>query len=128
MKILNKSPPNSTLIDHRSTFSHSLTSQSLPMAIPLKKFAEQCEEVAFAKGKITPLSAPIISLHDISREWRNLCNATSFKSENLPDFSEKEEGAAEVIIAALTYLQRIGCKDIEKLLRDTLERHRRQTL
>lgn len=98
------------------------------MAIPLKKFAVQCEEVALANGKITPLSSPTVSLYDISREWRELCKATAFKSENLPDWSEKEEGAAEVIIAALTYLQRIGCKDTEKLLRDTLERHRRQTL
>lgn len=98
------------------------------MAIPLKKFAAQCEEVAIAKGKITPLSSPSVSLHDISREWRSLHKATAFKSLNLPDWSEKEEGAAEVIIAALTYLQRIGCKDIEKLLRETLEHHRRQTL
>lgn len=98
------------------------------MAIPLKKFAALCEEVALANGKITPLSSPTVSLHDISREWRELCKATAFKSPNLKEWSEKEEGAAEVIIAALTYLQRIGCKDIEKLLRDTLEQHRRQTL
>ena len=98
------------------------------MAIPLKKFAEQCEEVAIANGKITPLSSPSVSLHDISREWRKLCNATPYKSLNLPNWSEKEEGAAEVIIAALTYLQRIGCKDIEKLLWANLELHRRQTL
>lgn len=98
------------------------------MAIPLKKFAEQCEEVALANGKITPLSSPTVSLHDISREWRALCNATAFKSSGLKEWSEKEEGAAEVIIAALTYLQRIGCKEIEKLLRDTLEHHRQQKL
>ena len=54
--------------------------------------------------------------------------ASTFKSSNLPDWSEKEEGASEVIIAALTYLQRIGCRDIERLLRETLEHHRRQTL
>lgn len=98
------------------------------MALPLKLFATLCEEVAIANGKITPLSSSSVSLYDISREWRALCKATAFKSDNLPDWSEKEEGAAEVIIAALTYLQRIGCKDIETLLRDTLELHRRQTL
>lgn len=98
------------------------------MAIPLKKFAAQCEDVAIAKGKITPSSSSSVSLHDISREWRALHKATAFKSSNLQDWSEKEEGAAEVIIAALTYLQRIGCKDIEKLLQETLEQHRRQTL
>lgn len=98
------------------------------MAIPLKKFAEQCEEVALANGKITPLSSPTVSMYDISRRWRELCKATAFKSDNLPDWNEKEEGAAEVIIAALTYLKRIGCKDIEQLLQATLEQHRRQTL
>lgn len=98
------------------------------MAIPLKKFAEQCEEVALANGKITQLSSPTVSMYDISRKWRALCKATAFKSDNLQDWSEKEEGAAEVIIATLTYLQRIGCKNIEQLLRAALEQHRRQTL
>ncbi len=98
------------------------------MAIPLKKFAVQCEEVAIANGKITPLSSPTTSLYDISRSWRELCGATSFMSADLDGWNEKEEGAADVIIAALTYLQRIGCKDIEKLLRDALEQKRRQAL
>lgn len=98
------------------------------MAIPLKKFAVQCEEVAIANGTITPLSSPTTSLYDISRKWRELCNATTFKSLGLDGWSKKEEGAAEVIIAALTYLQRIGCKDIERLLREALEHQRRQTL
>lgn len=98
------------------------------MAIPLKKFAVQCEKIELAKGKITPLTSPSVSLHNISRKWRALYRATTFKSVSLPNWSEKEEGAAEVIIAALIYLQRIGCKDIESLLRETLEQHRRQTL
>ena len=98
------------------------------MAIPLKKFAVQCEEVAIANGKITPLSSPTTTLYDISRCWRELCDATSFRSVNLEGWNEKEEGTADVIIAALTYLQSIGCKDIEKLLRDALEQKRRQAL
>lgn len=89
------------------------------MAIPLRKFAKRCEEVAIANDNISVLSSTV-SLYDISRQWRELADATSFIS-NAP-WSEKEEGAAEVIIAALTYLQRIGCKDIEKCLKDTLER------
>ena len=98
------------------------------MAIPLKKFAVQCEEVAIANGKITTLSSPTTTLYDISRSWRELCDATSFMSASPDGWNEKEEGAADVIIAALTYLQRIGCKDIEKLLRDALEQKRRQAL
>lgn len=98
------------------------------MAIPLKNFAKQCEDVALASGKITPASSPSVALYDISREWRKLHKATSFKSLNIPGRNEKEECAAEVIIAAMTYLRRIGCNDIENLLRDTLEQHRRQIL
>ncbi len=88
----------------------------------------QCEEVAIAKGEITPLSSPSVSLYDISRKWRDLCDSTAFKSLSFDGWSEKEKGAADVVISALTYLQRIGCKDIEKLLRDALEQQRRQTL
>lgn len=98
------------------------------MAIPLRKFAAQCEEAAIANGKITPTTSPTVNLYDISRFWRELCKATNFNSDTLEGWSEKEEGAGKVIIAAITYLQRIGCKDIEKLLRDTLEQERRQIL
>ena len=96
------------------------------MAITLNKQAIRCEEIALAGGKITPLSSSRTSLYDISREWRVLLDATSFPSENLPKWSEKEEAAAEVLIATLTYLQRIGCTNIEQLLRDAIERHARQ--
>lgn len=98
------------------------------MAIPLKKFAMQCEEVAIACGSITPLSSPTATLYEISRKWRMLCKATMFKSETLKGWTEKEECAAEVIIASLIYLQRIGCSDVEKLVRDTLARHGQQAL
>lgn len=96
------------------------------MAIPLKKFAQQCEKAAIANGRITPASSPAVSLYGISRQWRALCNATDFRDLELRDRSEKEKCAAEVIIAALTYLQRIGCNGMEGLLRDTLELQARQ--
>lgn len=94
------------------------------MALPLKKFAKRCEAVAIANGNITALSSSSVSLYDISRRWRKLADATSFI--NTEPWIEKEEGAAEVIIATLTYLQRIGCTDIERLLKDTLERQSRK--
>lgn len=93
------------------------------MAIKLNQQAIRCEEIALAGGKITPLSSSRTLLYDISREWRKLLDSTSFQSENLTGWSEKEESAAEVLVATLTYLQRIGCKNIEQLLRDAIERH-----
>lgn len=81
-----------------------------------------------ANGKLTPLSSPSVSLLEISRLWRILCRATTYPNHDTQGWSEKEVATADVVIAALTHLQRIGCTDIEKLLRDTLERHRRQAL
>ncbi|MCM1140942.1 MAG: hypothetical protein NC453_20420 [Muribaculum sp.] len=96
------------------------------MAITLNKQAIRCEEIALAGGKITPASSPRTLLYDISRQWRELLDATSFQSGNLPEWSEREVAASEVLVATLTYLQRIGCKNIEQLLKDTIERHARQ--
>ena len=91
------------------------------MAIPLRRFAAQCVQVAIEGGKITETSSSRVSLYEISRKWRELDDATSFSSESVDGWTEKEVAAAEVIIASLTYLERIGCKNVEQLLRDTLE-------
>ena len=97
------------------------------MAITLnKKYAIMCEEAAIASGKITPDSSAQPLLYDISRNWRKLLDATKFKSKNPGPWNEKEEAAGEVIISAVTYLQHIGCKNIEQLLIDIIERHARQ--
>lgn len=90
------------------------------MAITLNKFAVRCEEEAIANGRITQNSSPSPLLYDISRNWRDLLDATAFVGES-GKWSEKEEAASKVIISAVTYLQRIGCQNIEQLLRDTLE-------
>lgn len=97
------------------------------MAITLNKYAIQCEQIAIAGGKITDNSSARPLLYDISRNWRSLMDATSYKSETLPEWSEKEESASEVIISAVTYLQRIGCRNIEQLLKDTIELLARQS-
>lgn len=96
------------------------------MAITLNKSAIRCEEIAIASGKITSHSSARALLYDISRHWRELLDASSFQSDNPGAWSEREEKAAEVMISTMTYLQRIGCKNIERLLNDTIERHARQ--
>lgn len=98
------------------------------MAITLNKYAGLCEEIAIVSGRITPNSSAGPLLYDISRNWRRLLDASGFQSDNPGGWSEKEESAAEVIISALTYLQHLGCKDIEQLLKDTVERHIRQSV
>lgn len=93
------------------------------MAITLNKQAIRCEELAIACGKITPLSPPRSSCYDISRAWRDLHSlGSNYQSDILPEWSEREVAAADILMATLTYLQRIGCKDIERLLRDCMKR------
>lgn len=91
------------------------------MAITLNKQAVRCEDIAKACGKITPTSPVKILSCDISRAWRNLDSiGSNYKSQLLQEWSEKEVAAAEVMITTLTYLQRIGCRNIESLLLDCI--------
>lgn len=96
------------------------------MAITLNKSAIRCEEIAIASGKIMPNSSARPLLYIMSRQWRELLDASGFISANPGPWSEREEAAIEIIISAMTYLQRIGCRNIEQLLKDTIERHSRQ--
>lgn len=89
--------------------------------IKLNKLADLCIETAIKRGKITSNSSPQASLYHISAEWRELCDATKFKSEHIPEWSEQEEEAADIIITCLTYLKSIKCKNIENLLRAKIE-------
>lgn len=98
------------------------------MAIALNKHAIRCEEIAIASGKITPTSSATPILYDISRDWRKLLESTAFVSVNSKEWSEREESAGELVVSALTYLQRIGCRNIEQLLRDTIERLDRMSM
>lgn len=91
------------------------------MAITLNKYAVQCEKIALAEGRITPNSSSRPLLYDISRQWRTLLDATSFPDSS-GKWSEREAAAGEVIVSAVTYLQRIGCANIEQLLRDVIDR------
>ena len=87
--------------------------------IKLNRLAEQCREVALRKHRITSDSSHRGLMKTISVKWRNLWNASpEQRSENLPKWSYCEETAADIIVGALTYLQSIGCKNIEQLIKD----------
>lgn len=91
------------------------------MAITLNKLAKLCEKMALEQGVITEQSSPQVLLYDISRCWRRLLDATNFQSLNLKGWSEKEDMTAELIVTAVTYLQRVGCDNIERLLKDKIK-------
>lgn len=88
--------------------------------ITLNKLAVKCLRIAIRKGKIGKNSSPWAIITAISAEWRELCNASEYRSLHIPKYSEQEEEAADIIIASLTYLQKIGCRDIEQLIRDKI--------
>lgn len=94
--------------------------------IKLNKLAKVCLQTALRRGKITKNSSPRVIIMHISGEWRELYDATKFRSEHLPQYSEQEEEAADIIISTMTYLQRIGCSDIEQLIRDKIEFNNRR--
>lgn len=93
------------------------------MAIKLNKLAIRCAEIALANGKITSTSSSRVMLYDISKHWRNLCDASGENTDPECAWSEKERTAAELMISSMVYLQRIGCTNIEQLLRQTIDRH-----
>lgn len=89
--------------------------------ITLNKLAAKCFEIAMRRGKINKYTSARAILMAISAEWRELTQATKFRSGHIPQYSEQEEEAADVIISTLTYLKRIGCKNIEQLIKDKIE-------
>lgn len=88
--------------------------------ITLNKLAVKCLRTAIGRGKIGKHSSAKAIIVAISTEWRELCRASEYRSMHIPKYSEQEEEAADVIIASLTYLQKIGCRDIEQLIKDKI--------
>ena len=93
------------------------------MAITLnKEYGALCEEITAANEYLTPESSARPLIYDISRNWRELADATPFVCDKDRRYSEQEVAAAKVVISSICYLQRIGCPDVERLLKDTIER------
>lgn len=88
--------------------------------ITLNKLAEKCFQIALRRGKINLYTSRRAIINDISTEWRELSNADKTQSNHIPQYTEQEEEAADVIIATMTFLTKIGCKDIEQLIKDKI--------
>lgn len=89
--------------------------------ITLNRLAKRCFDIALKRKKMTETTSPKAVVLAISSEWRELAEAGKDRSNHIPSWSEREEEAADVIIATLTYLEKIGCNDIEQLLKDKVE-------
>lgn len=89
------------------------------MAITLNRLAVECEKIAVYEGKLSEDSSSRALIYEISRNWRILCDTT--KEYKLGEtWSEREKAAATLLITTLGYLHRIGCKDVESLLKERI--------
>lgn len=76
---------------------------------------------AHSSGLITAESSSTVAVYQISRYWRELFQtATRHRSDLLPQWPEKEVAAAKIITSALLFLAMEKCRDVEKLINDTV--------
>lgn len=121
-------PPPRKIGNHFLSLNYTdLMKKKKNSAKKLNKQAARCLEAALANGSITSQSSVRGLLYDISRQWRRLLDATSFASSESRRWSEKEEFAGEVLVSTLTYLEGIGCQDIDDLVEDVISRRFRHT-
>lgn len=89
--------------------------------ITLNKLAEKSYHIDMRRGKINIHTSRRAIINAISTEWRELFNAQKEPSNHLPQYTEQEEEAADVIITTMTFLHKIGCNNIEQLIRDKID-------
>lgn len=53
--------------------------------ITLNKLAVKCYRTAIKRGKIGKHSSPKAIITAISKEWRELCEATEYRSNHIPN-------------------------------------------
>lgn len=95
--------------------------------IKLNKLARICYRIALRRKKITEHSSPKGVTLGISSEWRELYEASTARpSEHVKEWSEFEEEAADIIIATMSALEHVKCRNIEQLLRDKIDFNKRR--
>ena len=91
------------------------------MAIALNRLSAVCEEIAKAEGKLSRDSSSRALVYEMSRNWRILCDSTR-QIRAGQQWSDREKAASALLITVLGYLHRIGCRDIERLVKDSISR------
>jgi len=90
------------------------------MSVSINNKAAECESLEIAANRITADSSPRVSLNHISAQWRELARSNPIKTQRLPMWTEQEVECAKLVMAALTYLRRVQCVNIEKLINDVI--------
>lgn len=93
------------------------------MALTLnKKILQDIVANAHASGLVTAESSSTVAVYQISRYWRELFQtATRYRSETLPQWSEKEVAAGKIITSALLFLAMEECRNVEQLITDIVK-------
>lgn len=96
--------------------------------IKLNIYAMTAHSKAIARGDYREDSSPMMPLCLASVYWRR-CHQAQIEHRVNPDqpsrvegYTLREEMAAIEIVRELEFLQHVGCRDIEKLIRSIVER------
>lgn len=95
--------------------------------IKLNILAMKSHGKSIARGDYTDNTSPMAIILRETKSWCKLHQA-QMDSKEQPEamsrfegFTLREEAAAEVIVSMMEYMQHIGCKDIEGLIRKIVE-------
>lgn len=95
--------------------------------IKLNIYAMMAHGRAIARGDYSENSSPMKQILLASRAWRGLHQAQldyckgALQESAFDGYSRREQYAVREIVRLLEYLQHIGCKNIEELLRKVVE-------
>lgn len=94
--------------------------------IVLNKLAKKCQENCIRSGRVTGNSNHRAYLVHASVMLHEAFDKTKWASDTLKQWSEYEVSAAEVICWMTAFLERLGCDNIEQLIKDVIEYHQAQ--
>lgn len=80
---------------------------------------------ALKRGKITREDSHEIIYIGINKELNEFCDATDNPSEHLPQYTERQEELADVLICCLTELHREGV-DVEEIIKAKIEYNKKR--
>ena len=85
----------------------------------INNLAREAYNNAIRRGKITPEDSHEIIYIGINQELNEFCDATNEPSEHLPQYTQRQEELADVLICCLTELHREGV-DVEEIVTDKI--------
>lgn len=89
--------------------------------ITLNRLAQKCLDIMMKRFRMNEHTSRKAFSIRVEAVWRKFDSALKSKNCGLPQYTDDEILAAEMIIYLVAYLKRFGCKDIERLIKDKIE-------